>query len=475
MCLNYVPPHELTAARLVALVKPGKGDKPDGVRPIAIGESLTRLLSSLIFSRISTKARDYLKPFQFGIKTIESASVASMTSDVFFNSQQHQYIFNLDLKNAFNSVKRNCIFDVFLQDFPELYAYFYLFYGKKSDLIFDSFTLESSSGVKQGDPLGPLLFCLAIHNIIKMTQQDFPDLRIVAYMDDISNIGSFESISRVSEDIAAKYKEIGLALNPSKYLLIGKEKQSLMIGGAQIPFINYDQQAFKFLGCWLGNLDEIYSQLNILLEKLDKDLSFIAECDIEKHIKFFILKICYSGKFTHILRSTPPSSIFFSLLDVNESLIRSHVFCSADLGGIGFTKSSILCKAAFLGGGKNFVFEFFQRFPFDVHLINGESNFYLNQLQFELENLPGDIWIQCFPQNVQEIPTRSLPNLRFCLKKLQHHLVKLYEGLDYEVRLGLAKTKNPAFGNFLKDIRDSSAAALVTQVPSVYGLLLKKQ
>ncbi|KAL0214108.1 hypothetical protein P9112_006292 [Eukaryota sp. TZLM1-RC] len=72
-----------------------------------------------------------------------------------------------------------------------------------------------------------------------------------------------------------------------------------------------------------------------------------------------------------------------------------------------------------------------------------------------------------------EIPTRSLPNLRFCLKKLQHHLVKLYEGLNYEVRFGLAKTKNPAFGNFLKDIRDSSAAALVTQVPSVYGLLLK--
>ncbi|KAL0210173.1 hypothetical protein P9112_010257 [Eukaryota sp. TZLM1-RC] len=244
---------------------------------------------------------------------------------------------------------------------------------------------------------------------------------------------------------------------------------------------------FKFLGCWLGNLDEIYSQLNNLLEKFDKDLSFIAECDIEKHIKFFILKICYSGKFTHILRSTPPSvslnfcrsfnklrvKFFSFLLEVNESLIRSHVFCSADLGGIGFTKSSILCKAAFLGGGKNFVFEFFQRFPFDVHLINGESNFYLNQLQFELQNLPSDIWIQCFPQNVQEIPTRSLPNLRFCLKKLQHHLVKLYEGLDYEVRLGLAKTKNPAFGNFLKDIRDSSAAALVTQVPSVYGLLLK--
>ncbi|KAL0226188.1 hypothetical protein P9112_013512 [Eukaryota sp. TZLM1-RC] len=206
-------------------------------------------------------------------------------------------------------------------------------------------------------------------------------------------------------------------------------------------------------------------------------------------VKFnkMVSKSCRLVEMIVWLESTPPSvslnfcrsfnklrvKFFSSLLDVNESLIRSHVFCSADLGGIGFTKSSILCKAAFLGGGENFVFEFFQRFPFDVHLINGESNFYLNQLQFELENLPSDIWIQCFPQNVQEIPTRSLPNLRFCLKKLQHHLVKLYEGLDYEVRLGLAKTKNPAFGNFLKHIRDSSAAALVTQVPSVYGLLLK--
>ncbi|KAL0224077.1 hypothetical protein P9112_003467 [Eukaryota sp. TZLM1-RC] len=34
-------------------------------------------------------------------------------------------------------------------------------------------------------------------------------------------------------------------------------------------------------------------------------------------------------------------------------------------------------------------------------------------------------------------------------------------------------TDNPYFSNFLKDTRDSSAAALVTQILSVYGLLLK--
>ncbi|KAL0226394.1 hypothetical protein P9112_013718 [Eukaryota sp. TZLM1-RC] len=45
-------------------------------------------------------------------------------------------------------------------------VFFFHFYGKESDLIFNSFGLKSSSGVKQGDPLGPLLFCLAIHKTL---------------------------------------------------------------------------------------------------------------------------------------------------------------------------------------------------------------------------------------------------------------------------------------------------------------------
>ncbi|KAL0216196.1 hypothetical protein P9112_008380 [Eukaryota sp. TZLM1-RC] len=122
-----------------------------------------------------------------------------------------------------------------------------------------------------------------------MTENEFLELRIVAYMDDISMIGSYESIWRVSEGIAAKYIDIGLALKLAKCLLIGRTKQFLLIDGAQILFINYEQQAFKFLGCWLGNLVEIYSQLNNLLEKFDKDPSFAA-CDIGKRIKIFILK-----------------------------------------------------------------------------------------------------------------------------------------------------------------------------------------
>ncbi|KAL0241381.1 hypothetical protein GEMRC1_006616 [Eukaryota sp. GEM-RC1] len=96
VCLKVIPPIELTAARLIALVKPGNGIKPDGIRPIAVGESISRLFASIVFNRVFDKAGRFLSPFQFAIKTIDGASVGALTSDLFFNSHDDNFIFNLD-------------------------------------------------------------------------------------------------------------------------------------------------------------------------------------------------------------------------------------------------------------------------------------------------------------------------------------------------------------------------------------------
>ncbi|KAL0208054.1 hypothetical protein P9112_010641 [Eukaryota sp. TZLM1-RC] len=114
-----------------------------------------------------------------------------------------------------------------------------------------------------------------------------------------------------------------------------------------------------------------------------------------------MLKICYTGRITHILRSCAPSialdfcrsfnslrtEFFADLLDVEPVMLKSHLFSSANLGGIGFTKSSILCQSAFLGGGKNFIYEFSRRFPDDSHLLVANCSPYLYELSCELEKL----------------------------------------------------------------------------------------
>ncbi|KAL0226406.1 hypothetical protein P9112_013730 [Eukaryota sp. TZLM1-RC] len=65
--------------------------------------------------------------------------------------------------------------------------------------------------------------------------------------------------------------------------------------------------AFKFLGCWLGNVPQIQNELQVILEKIKIALDSISSLDIEKLINFFMFKICYTGRITHILRSYAPS------------------------------------------------------------------------------------------------------------------------------------------------------------------------
>ncbi|KAL0222909.1 hypothetical protein P9112_002299 [Eukaryota sp. TZLM1-RC] len=463
--LKINPPFELLDARLIALVKPGNGIEPDAIRPIAVGESLSRLLESIVFDRVKDKASTFLNPHQFGIKTIDGASVAAIASDTFFNAEENNYIFNLDFKNAFNSVKRKAFFEVIKSDFPELTSSFYQFYGKESDSVYDSFGVKSSSDI---------------------IEQKHPSIKIVAYINDITLIGSFDLLELVAQEIADSYKNIGLYLNASKCLLIGSSAQDLVINDSIVPFTNYSSDAFKFLGCWLGNVPQIQNELQVILEKMKIELDSISSLDIEQHIKFFMLKICYTGRITHILRSCAPSialdfcrsfnslrtEFFADLLDVEPGMLKSHLFFSSNLGGIGFTKSSILCQSAFLGGGKYFIYEFSRRFPDDSHLLVPDCSPYLYELSCELEKLPPQIWTKCFPQSIQEIPNRSLFNLQFCCKKLQQNLSKIFEILDFDVRLGLAKKKNPAFAILLQDMCDSTSSALVTTIPQVYGTLL---
>ena len=50
--------------------------------------------------------------------------------------------------------------------------------------------IPSSEGVQQGDPLGPLLFCLAIHDLVQQLQSEL----IVFFLDDGTLGGSLEGV-----------------------------------------------------------------------------------------------------------------------------------------------------------------------------------------------------------------------------------------------------------------------------------------
>ena len=97
-------------------------------------------------------------------------------------------------------------------NFLELLPFASSSYGSDSSLYFRVFVIPSCEGVQQGDPLGPLFFCLAIHDILLGIQSEFS----AGYLDDISIGGDVEGVVDDVRMVENAARRVGLTLNHSK-------------------------------------------------------------------------------------------------------------------------------------------------------------------------------------------------------------------------------------------------------------------
>jgi hypothetical protein len=66
--------------------------------------------------------------------------------------------------------------------FPELLPFAESTIGETSSLQFGNFVLQSEEGAQQGDPLGPLYFCLAFKELLESGRSEL----VLGYLDDVS-------------------------------------------------------------------------------------------------------------------------------------------------------------------------------------------------------------------------------------------------------------------------------------------------
>jgi hypothetical protein len=79
-------------------------------------------------------------------------------------------LITVDIRNAFNSLRRSLILNGLHALCPQLIRRFEWAYGNPSDLVDGTGELlgVSATGCRQGDPLGPLLFfCVGFHETLR--------------------------------------------------------------------------------------------------------------------------------------------------------------------------------------------------------------------------------------------------------------------------------------------------------------------
>jgi hypothetical protein len=150
----------LSSAPVIPLKK-----KYNGIRPIAIGEIWRRLTSKIATRKVSSKYSSYLCPNQLGVGASNGCeaiihSVERLVDDSSYSN--NQIMLKVDFSNAFNCIDRS----VFSLKFPEIFKWVYFCYASHSYMYVGDFKWSCSQGVQQGDPLGPLLFFLALQILI---------------------------------------------------------------------------------------------------------------------------------------------------------------------------------------------------------------------------------------------------------------------------------------------------------------------
>ena len=154
----------LGGATLLALEKP-RG----GVRPIAIGEVLRRLVAKCLCKLYEGEAATYLWPRQIGVAAPLGAEVGTQTVRQWYERNRSlagKIIFAADFENAFNTVDRETFLREVRHHMSGMARWTEWCYGNPSKLFFDGTVILSQVGVQQGDPIGPLLFALALQPVI---------------------------------------------------------------------------------------------------------------------------------------------------------------------------------------------------------------------------------------------------------------------------------------------------------------------
>ena len=298
-----VQPH-LAGANLLAIAK-----KDNGTRPIAVGEILRRLVGKILLARNMPKINSALGANQFGVGAKSGTErIAHLVRRLAkkHRGNRRYVLLKVDMRNAFNTVDRLAVLRAVHETCPELFPWVDWLYANESRLLFQGTVIRSSSGVQQGDPLGPALFSLALRHTVAQAgaAADFN----AWYIDDGIIGGDADVIARLLPDLTTSLTAAGLYLNPSKCELVS-------FGGRlePDPFPPEFKRLvdnFDIVGTPVGSDSFVADYVERKALKKLREVAALVALIPDPQIRYCIIRQCLAfGPLVQLARTVPPRQL----------------------------------------------------------------------------------------------------------------------------------------------------------------------
>ena len=240
-----------------------------------------------------------------------------------------------------------------------MYAFVFSAYEEPFSLFCGDAMLPSQEGVQQGDPLGPLLFCLTIYPLIQQLTSEFR----LFYLDDRIMGGCLSDILHDLQNLEVLASDLGLRLNQDKSELFCSDPATRREILSTVPGLHvlfHDEVAV--LGSPVGVIESLSGAI---LEKVER-LHLMGDRLhlMHAHDALLLLRHSFSmPKILHMLQIGP--CFLFPAVEAYDFLLRrvlgdiTNVCLEEDgtwtqaslpvgVGGIGIRRAAQLAPSAFL-------------------------------------------------------------------------------------------------------------------------------
>ena len=380
---NRVHPLAADAIRRCKLINAGKpvdSAGEQGIRPIAIGEVLLKIAAAMSIGEVFHEASSILEAAgQLGLAMAGCERVCHDVREA-IDKDPTLAVVTIDATNAFNE---QCRIWMAYQLYSHaclspLFNIFDLAYSKAGDLVLKiqgvEHIIKSSTGTRQGDVLGSLLFCLGMNPLLLRAKARHNDVGLRAIIDDITIWGPPASVLDCFEYLRAEMMKISLRANykttmyaPAGY--IHDETRFPTSGPDRAITLSYD--GVKIVGSMQSRDPSIITSFLEEKQRRGEDL-FRRITQLPPNQAFVILQKCTIPRVMYISRTMNPDYVIPSLCEPFDARVRdalqvilqcslSQVSYESEIlmhlppseGGAGITQTSLIARDAFLASLMN--------------------------------------------------------------------------------------------------------------------------